>query len=92
MVVIDGSNFFKFVEKHREEFAGSDAINTLMSLKDISRNCCKCERRQRTQALVDYFGSLAHKIDEHDRSLIKELNDNPSVQVTMGGQLIVEIL
>jgi hypothetical protein len=92
MVVIDGSKFFNFIQQHREKFADSDAINTLMSLRDISRNCCKCERTQKTQILVDYFGSLAHKINEDDRRLIKELNDNQSVQVTMGGQLIVEIL
>jgi hypothetical protein len=92
MVVIDGSKFFHFVDKHRDKFADSDVINTLMSLRDISRSCCKCERTQKRQALVAYFGALAHKIDERDKRLIKELNDNQSVQITMSGQLIVEIL
>lgn len=92
MVVIDGSKFLHFVDEHRDKFAGSDAINTLMSLRDITRSCCKCVRKQKMQALAEYFGGLAHKINEDDKRLIKELNGNQSVQITMGDQLIVEIL
>jgi len=92
MVVLAGSELFNFILDNREKFKDSKAISTLMALKDSARNCCKCERRQKMQKLIDYFGSLAHQLTEEDKSIIKELNDEQSVQITMDNQLIVEIL
>ena len=92
MVVFAGSGFFNFILGNREKFKESKAISTLMALKDNARNCCKCERREKMQKLVDYFGSLGHHLTEEDKSIIKELNDGQSVQITMDDQLVVEIL
>ena len=92
MVVIEGSQFFGFVEKHRTHFKDSPAINTLMDLKELAKNCCKCERKQKMEQVINYFGSLAHKVSEEDKRIIKELNGGQSVQVRMGGHLVLEIL
>jgi hypothetical protein len=92
MVVIDGSQFFGFVDKHKESFKGSPAITTLMDLRDLAKSCCKCERKQKMEQVIEYFGSLAHKVSDQDKQIIKELNGNQSVQLTMGDHLVLEIL
>jgi hypothetical protein len=92
MVVIDGSQFFVFVEKHRAYFKDSPVINALMDLKDLAKHCCKCERKQKMEQVVSYFGSLGQKVSEEDKRVIKELNGGQIVQVTMGEHLVLEIL
>ena len=92
MVVIDGSQFFGFVDKHREHFKDSPAIIALMDLRDLAKSCCKCERKQKMEQVIDYFGSLAHKVSEQDKQIIKELNGDQSVQLRMGEHLVLEIL
>jgi hypothetical protein len=44
------------------------------------------------EQVIEYFGSLAHKVSDQDKQIIKELNGNQSVQLTMGDHLVLEIL
>jgi len=92
MIVFEGSAFFKFVDQHRGEFKDSDTINTLMALRDLARNCCKCEKAQRQRQAVEYFGALGQSLTEEDKRIIKELNGGESVKITMNEHLVVEII
>ncbi len=92
MIVFEGAAFFKFVDQHRDEFKDSNTINTLMSLRDLARNCCKCERKQKRELAVNYFGALGQNLNEKDKQIIKELNGGESVKIMMQEHLVVEIL
>lgn len=91
MVVLDGHHFFKFVEANLERFSNSPTIMNLINLKRVAMTCCKCERKQKLEVAVHAFDTMGERINEEEKDLIKELNDNQSVKVTRGDLQILEI-
>ena len=79
MVVLDGHHFFKFVEANLEKFANSTTIVNLLNLKMVAMSCCKCERKQKLEAAVHAFDTMAERITDEEKALIKELNGNQAV-------------